>query len=156
MESKRPVDATIGLNNVQISTIIDSIVRKTNVEYSEGSLKRSLDNRPAHKNRKFLNTHIKVSPTILNLKAGQTKRLIETLIPNGEVNGKTVVKLCYWALGNRHDLNENSVLLPILRWLNCILHYELCSSKPLEALYELFLHSLDHKTLVSIANCLKI
>ena len=120
------------------------------MEYSEGSLKRSLENRPAHRPGKFINNQIKVSRTILGLKVGQSKRLIEAMVPNAEISPESAVKLCHWALGNWSDLNETSVLLPIMRWLNCILHYELCSSKAFETLYELFLQSLDCKTLVSI------
>ena len=143
----------VGLNNTQISMLIDSIVEKTNTEYCKGSLKRSLDNnRPARKFGQFTNSHITISSTILDLKVGASKRLIEAIIPNSEINSKSVVKLCHWALGNRHDLNETSVLLPVCKWVNCILHYELCSPKSLEVLYELFLQSLDIKTLVSTTN----
>ena len=151
VQSRKSINKNIGLNKAQISVLIDSIVNRTNSEYSEGSLKRSLESGPARASGIFSNAQIKISPTILGLKVGTSKRLIEALIPNSEILPKSAVRLCTWALGNRFHLNVTSVLLPVLKWLNCILHYELCSSKPFEALYELFLQSLDCKTLVSLS-----
>ena len=72
------------------------------------------------------------------------------MIPNGEIEGESAVKLAHWAMGNRTSLSETSVLLPVLKWLNCILHYELCQANEIENLYELFLQSLHVKNIVSI------
>ena len=144
-----PEDANIcsinvGLNASQVSRLIDAIVGLTNTEYSKGSLQRNLDlNRPkSRKEPVFKNSQIKVSPNILNLRAGASKRLIEAMVPNGEISGESVVKLSLWAMGNRTSLNETSVLLPVLKWVNCILHYELCQTNQIENLYELFLQQI--------------
>lgn len=47
VESRKSINKNIGLNKAQISILIDSIVNRTNSEYSEGSLKRSLESGPA-------------------------------------------------------------------------------------------------------------
>ena len=145
----------VGLTPNQVTLLIDSIVQMTNTEYSEGSLKRSLDvnrhDRIKSFERYYKNSQIKVSSNIIGLKLGFSKRLIEAMVPNGEMNPESVVKLCRWALGNRIFLHETYVLLPVLKWVNCILHYNLCSTDLLENAYELFLQSLDVISIVSIS-----
>ena len=151
-ENTDSLPENVGLKAHQVTMLIDSIVGSTNSEYSEGSLKRTLDKHTKKKtfSKLYKDSQIKVSPTILRLKPGLSKRLVEALIPNSEINPKSVVKLCSWALGNRMLLNETSVLLPVLKWVNCILHYELCPIDSLETLYEPLLQSLDVLSTVSI------
>ena len=108
VESRKSINKNIGLNKAQISILIESIVNRTNSEYSEGSLKRSLESGPARASGIFANNQIKISPTILGLKVGTSRRLIEALIPNSEISPKSAVRLCNWALGNRFHLNVNN------------------------------------------------
>ena len=146
----------IGLSSNQVSQLIDGIVSTTNAEYSRGSLQRSLGQIKHLKRSKvssmsvFKNSQIKVLPNILNLPAGASKRLLEAIIPNSEISSEIVIKLAAWAMGNRNSLNETSVLLPVLKWINCILHYQLCEVQHLEKMYELLFQSLHIKNIVSI------
>ena len=158
IDSRNGDSDSIGLSSRQVSQLIDGIVSTTNAEYSKGSLQRSLGQIKHLKRSKisslsvFKNSQIKVSLNILNLTAGASKRLLEAMIPNSEVTSESVYKLAAWALGNRNSLNETSVLVPVLKWINCILHYQLCEIELLENVYELFLQALHIKNIVSISN----
>ena len=147
-----------GLSALQLSTLVDGITNATNCEWAEGSLKRTLEQRKQQNDHKkvsattiFKNSQICISPNMLKLPtATASKRLIEAMIPNGEVKSESVAKMAIWALGNRDALNENCVLLPILGWINCVLHYQLCEPTWMENIYELFLQSLHINSVVSI------
>ena len=147
-ETSNTNDAEVGLEKHHISSLINGIISSTNSEYAEDSLQRSLNQRRPKTLHKYC--QIKVSPVIFDLKVGSCKRLIEALIPKEPIHGEDLVRICHWAMGNRDHLNEPSILLPVLRWINCILHYELCTLQGMESLYELFLQSLHKKNLRAV------
>lgn len=91
--------------------------------------------------------------TAMDLPSPASIRLISCLVPGSRISGESVRDLALWALTNWRKMNIKCALEPVLRWVNCILHYDLCPLKDLQVIYEGFLPLLNHSIIVSDIQC---
>ncbi len=88
--------------------------------------------------------------TILGLTPTQASRFILSLVPREKLNPVTIRTFALWAITNCRRLNTKSCLLPAMRWINCVLQYDVCQAEELLPLYEGFFHLLGLKTVSCI------
>ena len=89
------------------------------------------------------------SSTALNLPCTLSEQLIRCLIPNEKLSGDVVQSFTLWILTNCRRLSIKHCLEPGLRWINGVLHYNICSVKDLQCLYEAFFQLLGLSSVVS-------
>ena len=88
------------------------------------------------------------SSTILNLPVYLGCRILSSLVPNRKLDPEDVQDFACWVLTNHKRLHKLS-LESSLRWINCVLQYQVCPVEDLQCLYEPFFHLLDLRTAVS-------
>lgn len=89
------------------------------------------------------------SGLILGQNATQSAAIISCLVPTEKISVNSIRTFALWAITNRYRLDIKFCLQPALRWINCVLQYEICSVTDLQCLYEAFFQLLIFKSLVS-------
>ena len=87
---------------------------------------------------------------ILNLPNLLGGRLIQCLVPSERIPSELVVQLIMKLLTSFRSLDVKTTLMAALRWLNCILQYNVCHMDDMEVLYELLLTLLHKQPLVRL------
>lgn len=130
-------DAKHGLSSAQVSQICEALItwtdRNLRVRLKEGSKR-----------------HDKKPLTAFSLPKQASSRLLGCLIPSNHLPSSLVRRLSVIILSNIADLDTTAYVLPILKWINCLLHYSVCNSEEMESIYEVFFINCFHTKLAPL------
>ena len=86
--------------------------------------------------------------SILGQALSHTSKLISCLVPKQNLDGDVLRLFTVWTVTNFRRLNVKHCLEPALRWINCVLQYDVCKVEDIQCIYEPFFHILGLKTVV--------